>query len=251
MRVLGIGSNMKVAGEIEMLLKNAGFNYYPIASGDEGIEIAKHYHYDLIMIDLDSSSASSTEVVQRIRQEKVATPIIVLSKSVETQHEVDALRNGADEYVTKPFDKGALIARINVVIRRRKGHARSLIEAGRLAINLDTRRAFVDARHVALTDVEYRILELLMLHKGSAISKDRLLQHLYDGQDEPDSKIIEVFVCKIRRKLKRVSANERFIDTVWGCGYVIITDQSADAPAQRTEAMSPVGRMNAVHTHDE
>jgi two-component system cell cycle response regulator CtrA len=242
MRVLGIDTDTEVMGKTEMLLKSAGFNYYHVTSEEEGIDLARHYPYDVIILDI---GRSSIEVVRRMRQAKVMTPIIVLSDDTEKQHEVDALRFGVDDYVTKPYSDDVLIARINAVIRRRKGHARSLIEAGRLAINLDMRRAFVDAKHVALTKTEYRILQLLMLNKGSAISKDRVLQHLYDGQDEPDSNIIEACVCKMRLKLKRASGGTRFIETVWGQGYVII-DESSETPASQTPAGTRMHHANGA-----
>ena len=137
------------------------------------------------------------------------------------QHKVKGLGIGADDYLTKPFHKSELIARIQAIIRRSKGHSQSVISAGRLSVNLDTRTVEIDGQPVHLTGKEYAILELLALRKGTTLTKEMFLNHLYGGIDEPELKIIDVFVCKLRKKLSAATNGENYIETVWGRGYVL------------------------------
>ena len=119
----------------------------------------------------------------------------------EVDDKVRGLMFGADDYLTKPFDKDEMIARIRAIVRRSQGHADSIIETGKMKVNLDTKSVEVDAQAVHLTGKEYDILELLSLRKGTTLTKEMFLNHLYGGMDEPELKIIDVFVCKLRTKL--------------------------------------------------
>jgi len=143
---------------------------------------------------------------------------------------------GADDYLTKPFHKSELIARIQAIIRRSKGHSQSVITAGRLSVNLDTRTVEIDGQPVHLTGKEYAILELLALRKGTTLTKEMFLNHLYGGIDEPELKIIDVFVCKLRKKLSAATDGENYIETVWGRGYVLREPSavSSSGPASKT-----------------
>ena len=129
--------------------------------------------------------------------------------------------SGADDYLIKPFHREELVARIHAIIRRSKGHSQSIIETGKIALNLDAKTVEVDGKSVHLTGKEYQMLELLSLRKGTTLTKEMFLNHLYGGMDEPELKIIDVFICKLRKKLSRASANENYIETVWGRGYVL------------------------------
>jgi two-component system cell cycle response regulator CtrA len=161
------------------------------------------------------------EVIKKLRAANVATPVVVLSGLSEHKDKILCLNIGADDYVTKPFDGKELVSRIQAVIRRSKGHAESTIKIGRMTINLQSRRVEVDGKGLHLTGKEYSILELLCLRKGATLTKDMFLNHLYGGMDEPELKIIDVFVCKLRRKLMDAMDGECYIETIWGRGYTI------------------------------
>ena len=161
------------------------------------------------------------DVLKKLRLAKINTPILILSGMNELENKVKGLGFGADDYLTKPFHKEELVARIQAIIRRSKGHAESIIRTGKLAVNLDAKTVEVDSQRVHLTGKEYAMLELLSLRKGTTLTKEMFLNHLYGGMDEPELKIIDVFICKLRKKLANVSDGANYIETVWGRGYVL------------------------------
>jgi two-component system cell cycle response regulator CtrA len=134
---------------------------------------------------------------------------------------VQALGYGADDYVTKPFHRDELVARIHAIVRRSKGHSQSVIHTGKLSVNVDAKMVQVEGARVHVTGREYDMLELMSLRKGTTITKEMFLNHLYGGMDEPDIKIIDVFICKLRKKLAFACGGENYIGTVWGRGYVL------------------------------
>ena len=221
MRVLLVEDDTSVANSIVTMLRAEGFIVDTTDLGEDGLEIGKIYDYDIILLDLMLPDIDGYEVLHRLRAARVETPILILSGLTEMQHKVKGLGIGADDYLTKPFHKSELIARIQAIIRRSKGHSQSIISAGRLSVNLDTRTVEVDNQPVHLTGKEYAILELLALRKGTTLTKEMFLNHLYGGIDEPELKIIDVFVCKLRKKLSVATAGENYIETVWGRGYVL------------------------------
>jgi two-component system cell cycle response regulator CtrA len=168
-----------------------------------------------------SVMAISYEVLRSLRVAKVKTPILILSGLAGIEDKVRGLGFGADDYLTKPFHKDELVARIHAIVRRSKGHAQSVITTGDLIVNLDTKTVEVDAQRVHLTGKEYQMLELLSLRKGTTLTKEMFLNHLYGGMDEPELKIIDVFICKLRKKLANASDGKNYIETVWGRGYVL------------------------------
>ena len=179
------------------------------------------YDYDIIILDLELPDISGFEVLRSLRIAKVRTPILILSGNIAIEDKVRGLGFGADDYMTKPFHRDELIARINAIVRRSKGHAQSIIHTGDLSVNLDTKIVEVGGNRVHLTGKEYQMLELLSLRKGTTLTKEMFLNHLYGGMDEPELKIIDVFICKLRKKLAHASNGLNFIETVWGRGYVL------------------------------
>jgi len=221
MRVLLIEDDSATAQSIELMLKSEGFNVYTTDLGEEGIDLGKIYDYDLILLDLSLPDMSGLEVLRQLRVGKINTPIMILSGSAEIDTKVKTLGNGADDYMTKPFHKDEMIARIHAVVRRSKGHAQSVIRTGDVVVNLDAKTVEVAGNRVHLTGKEYEMLELLSLRKGTTLTKEMFLNHLYGGMDEPELKIIDVFICKLRKKLAVANDGNSYIETVWGRGYVL------------------------------
>ncbi|WP_273790819.1 MULTISPECIES: response regulator transcription factor CtrA [unclassified Bartonella] len=221
MRVLLIEDDRAVTQSIELMLKSANFNVYITDLGEEGIDLGKLYDYDIILLDLNLPDMSGYDVLRTLRLAKIKTPVLILSGMNAIEDKVRGFGFGADDYMTKPFHKDELIARIHAVVRRSKGHAQSVIVTGDLTVNLDTKTVEVAGRPVHLTGKEYQMLELLSLRKGTTLTKEMFLNHLYGGMDEPELKIIDVFICKLRKKLEAVSSSVNYIDTVWGRGYVL------------------------------
>jgi len=221
MRVLLIEDYSATAQSIELMLKTESFNIYTTDLGEEGVDLGKLYDYDIILLDLNLPDMSGYEVLRTLRVARVKTPILILSGLAGIEDKVRGLGFGADDYLTKPFHKDELIARIQAIVRRSKGHAQSVIETGELLVNLDQKTVEVEGQRVHLTGKEYQMLELLSLRKGTTLTKEMFLNHLYGGMDEPELKIIDVFICKLRKKLANASNGKNYIETVWGRGYVL------------------------------
>ncbi|MBP7002360.1 response regulator transcription factor CtrA [Amaricoccus sp.] len=229
MRILLVEDDPTTSKSIEMMLQNANLNVYATDLGEEGVDLAKLYDYDLILLDLNLPDMTGHEVLRQLRIAKVETPILILSGTDDTESKLKGFGFGADDYMTKPFHRQELIARIHAIVRRSKGHAQSIITTGKFSVNLDAKTVEVDGRSVHLTGKEYQMLELLSLRKGTTLTKEMFLNHLYGGMDEPELKIIDVFICKLRKKLSEATGGENYIETVWGRGYVLRDPQSAEA----------------------
>ena len=221
MRVLLVEDDPTTSKSIEMMLANANLNVYATDLGEEGIDLAKLYDYDLMLLDINLPDMSGYEVLRQLRMSKVDTPILILSGLDDTENKIRGFGFGADDYLTKPFNRDELVARIHAIVRRSKGHAQSIITTGRYRVNLDTKTVDVEGRAVHLTGKEYQMLELLSLRKGTTLTKEMFLNHLYGGMDEPELKIIDVFICKLRKKLTEATGEDSCIETVWGRGYVL------------------------------
>lgn len=232
MRVLLVEDDTSTAKTIEMMLKSEGYICDCTDLGEDGLEIGKIYDYDLIILDLMLPDMDGYEVLRRLRSSKVRTPILILSGLSEPDQKVKGLGFGADDYLTKPFDKGELVARIQAIVRRSKGYSESIIRTGKIAVNLDTRTVEVGGQPLHLTGKEYGILELLSLRKGTTLTKEMFLNHLYGGMDEPELKIIDVFVCKLRKKLSTATGGDNHIETVWGRGYVLRDPMEEGQPVE-------------------
>ncbi|MCE2749945.1 MAG: response regulator transcription factor [Rhodobacter sp.] len=221
MRVLLVEDDPATSRSIELMLTHANLNVYCTDLGEEGIDLAKLYDYDLILLDLNLPDMSGHEVLRQLRLARVETPILILSGSDDSESKLRGFGFGADDYMTKPFHREELVARIHAIIRRSKGHAQSIIRTGQINVNLDAKTVDVNGEMVHLTGKEYQMLELLSLRKGTTLTKEMFLNHLYGGMDEPELKIIDVFICKLRKKLAEATGGHNHIETVWGRGYVL------------------------------
>src|SRR4051812_2937971 len=220
-RVLLIEDDVSIAQSIELMLKSETLNVYTTDLGEEGVDLGKLYDYDIILLDLNLPDMSGYEVLRSLRLAKVKTPILILWGLAGIQDKVKGLGFGADDYLTKPFHKDELVARIHAIVRRCEGHAESVVTCGDLTVRLDAKQAEIAGRPVSLTRKEYGMLELMALRKGSTLTKEMFLNQLYGGLDEPEHKIIDVFMCKLRKKLANASQGKNYIETVWGRGYVL------------------------------
>lgn len=230
MRALLIEDDTATSRSIELILNAEGISNYTTDLGEEGLDLGKLYDYDIIILDLNLPDMHGYEVLKKLRLSKVDTPILILSGMVEPNNKVKGLTFGADDYLTKPFNKEELIARIHAIVRRSQGHSESIIRTGTLSVNLDTKTVEMGGKRVHLTGKEYSMLELLSLRKGTTLTKEMFLNHLYGGMDEPELKIIDVFICKLRKKLAALNDGIHYIETVWGRGYVL--RDAVEAPTE-------------------
>lgn len=233
MRVLLVEDDPTTSKSIELMLTHANLNVYTTDLGEEGIDLAKLYDYDLILLDLGLPDMTGHEVLRQLRLAKVETPILILSGADDTESKIKGFGFGADDYLTKPFHREELVARIHAIIRRSKGHSQSIIRTGKIAVNLDAKTVDAGGKGVHLTGKEYQMLELLSLRKGTTLTKEMFLNHLYGGMDEPELKIIDVFICKLRKKLSNATSGENYIETVWGRGYVLRDPEPSQMDDQR------------------
>ena len=221
MRVLLVEDDPTTQQSIQMMLESTGMVVDTADLGEDGLEIGKLYEYDIILLDIMLPDMDGFEVLRRLRDSRVDTPVLILSGLSESENKVKGLSTGADDYLTKPFDKAELLARIQAIVRRSAGHSQSIISTGQLSVNLDAHTVEVNGQSIHLTGKEYGILELLSLRKGTTLTKDMFLNHLYGGMDEPELKIIDVFICKLRKKLSTATGGDNYIETVWSRGYVL------------------------------
>lgn len=221
MRVLLIEDDSATAKSIEMLLNSERYVCDCTDLGEDGLEIAKLYEYDIIILDLMLPDMDGYDVLKRLRAARVKTPVLILSALGKPANKVKGFERGADDYLTKPFDQEELIARIQAIVRRSQGHSAPVIKVGNLTVNLASRSVECDGQTIPLTQTEFSILELLARHKGMLISKEKLLNHIYGSLDEPERKVVDVFICKLRKKLAAISGSAEYIRTVWGRGYVM------------------------------
>jgi two-component system cell cycle response regulator CtrA len=221
MHILLVEDNPVTAKSIELKLTQEGHNVFSTDLGEDAIELAGLYDYDVVLLDLDLTDMEGLEVLRAVRAKKIRTPVIILTAAADVETKVKSLSAGADDFISKPFHKAELAARINAVVRRSRGHSESIIRTGNIALNLDTRTTEVAGIPVHLTPSEYKVLELLSLRKNSVLTKEMCLNHLYNGLREPEVKIIDVFICKLRKKLAQAHHGANQIETVWGGGYML------------------------------
>jgi len=228
MRVLLIEDDSATAQSIELMLKCDDFKVHTTNLGEMGLDLGKLYDYDIILLDLNLPDMSGFEVLRSLRVSRIATPILILSGLAGVEDKVKGLGCGADDYMTKPFHREELLARIHAIVRRSKGHAQSVIQTGDLIVNLDAKTAQINQVRVNLTSKEYQMLEFLSLRKAMTVTKEMFLSQLYGGMDEPAGKIIDVFMCKLRKKLAVASSGKDYIETLWGRGYMLREPPTGD-----------------------
>ena len=232
MRVLLVEDDPTTSKSIELMLTHANLNVYATDLGEEGVDLAKLYDYDLILLDLNLPDMNGHDVLRQLRLARIDTPILILTGADDTENKSKGFGLSADDCLTKPFHREELVARIHAIIRRSKGHSQSVITTWSIEVNLDAKTVGANGKPVHLTGKEYQMLELLSLRKGTTLTKEMFLNHLYGGMDEPELKIIDVFICKLRKKLSQATGGESYIETVWGRGYVLRDPEPVDVERQ-------------------
>ena len=240
MRVLLVEDDRTTAAAVTLMLKARGTIVDHSVTGEEALELLNHYDYDLVVLDLMLPDMEGYEVVRRMRARRNETPVLILSGLQRAGAKVKGFGLGADDYISKPYDKDELLARVQAIVRRSKGFSQPTLSIGNLQLNLATHEVQADGQTVHLTGKEYAILELLVLRRGMVLTKEAFLNHLYGGLDEPEMKIIDVFICKLRKKLADAGA-DNLIATVWGRGYMM-RDPASHA------ALSVAGALSAPET---
>jgi len=218
MRAIVIEDDIDIQQQIVARLKSEGFAVDSADNGDEGLYLVQEYPADVAIVDLGLPKMSGLDVINRIRQQGIKVPILILTARGRWQDKVEGLDAGADDYLVKPFHHEEMMARIRVLIRRASGWSDSKILCSPVSLDTSTQRTFVDDRELDLTAYEYKVLEYLMLHAGEVISKTVLTEHLYDDESDNDSNVIEVFIRRLRQKLDPEETLKP-IETLRGRGY--------------------------------
>jgi two-component system cell cycle response regulator CtrA len=238
MRILLVEDDPSTSQAVAAMLKKSDWVVDTADMGEDGLDLGKVYEYDLIIVDLMLPDMDGMDVIRQLRNAKVATPVLILSGLTQSEKKVQGLGLGADDYLTKPFNRDELLARVHAIVRRSKGHSEPRVIIGKLTVNLEARVAEVGGNPLHLTGKEYGILELLALRKGTTLTKEQFLNHLYGGMDEPELKIIDVFICKLRKKLAQATGGENYIETVWGRGYVLRDPQVEEVVMPKKKAVN-------------
>ncbi|MBP6860156.1 MAG: response regulator transcription factor [Candidatus Pacebacteria bacterium] len=220
MKMLVVEPDRSTSDSIQMFLSSEGFVADFTDLGEDGIDIAKRYEYDAIVLELLLRDMSGFDVIRSLRAGKCDTPIIVLTGTSSVENKVKALRLGADDYLTKPFHKDEMVARIHAIVRRANRMTHSSVAIGNMVVDLANRYVTVDGAFVRLAGLQYSVLELLVTRINRLVKKELVMDHLYGGRaDEPDEKIVSVIVCKLKQKLEEAGFDTRAIVNVWGHGY--------------------------------
>jgi DNA-binding response OmpR family regulator len=221
MRILIVEDEPRLANNIARSLRESvGYAVDLSLDGADGAHMATQNEYDLIILDLMLPKKSGQVVLREIREQKVLSPVLILTANDAKTEVARLLNEGADDYLTKPFDLGELLARSKALIRRGKGRAHPLLRISDLTVDTTALRATRAGRTIDLTPMEFRVLEFLAYHAGEVVSKNTLLEHLYDYNWEKFSNVVEVYISGLRKKIDDWSS-VKLLHTVRGRGYVL------------------------------
>ena len=244
MKLLLVEDDIHAADITSFVLKSTGATVKIVGTGEEALELVQQCEFDAVVLDILLPDMDGYDVLRAMRTRHISVPVLVLSGPTTAQARVKALHLGADGFVTKPVDGDELAAQIDAIARRRRGFSQHLLRVGELELNQDMRTVTVAGRPIGLTDKEYSILELLMLHKGRVLRRERFFRHLYNGRDEPESRTIDVFICSLRKKLLKAGD---MITTIRGCGHMLRTSTPEPRDSDYTEGSQRIEQIAAAH----
>lgn len=231
MKILSLEDDPTTAKTLKIMLTHAGMDVFQVDLGEDAIELAKTYDYDLLLFDMDLPDMKGYEALREIRAAGVHTPAMALTGNDSTETKLKFYGFGGDDFLSKPFHREELIARIRAHVRRYRGQMIEEIITGDMCVNLRTQKVEINGSAVHLTSREYKILELMSQNKGRTLTKEVIRGHIYKGEEEPELKLIDVFICKLRKKLAAAGGQGEYIQTIWGRGYSMTDPEDIEAPA--------------------
>jgi two-component system, cell cycle response regulator CtrA len=245
MRVLSVEGNIRHANALSAYLKSEGLVVEPVDTGADALDLLRHYEFDLVLLSLSLPDMDGSTLITRIRAAGQHTPILALTDVSDARSRLKALAAGGDDVVERNIDRAELLARMRAIFRRSRCYSRATIQIGALTLNIDQQEATANGCRIALTAKEFAILQVLMLRKNMILTKEMILSQLYGGMDEPEIKIIDVFICKIRSKLAKAGLRD-VIGTVWGRGYTVRDQRRDDEPSPLVTSPAEPGRLAPV-----
>jgi len=225
MRILIIEDEKKVASFIKKGLEEEYFVADIAGDGREGLKLAVSEEYDIIIMDIMLPYMDGITLIKEIRKREISTPVLMLTVNDSVKDKVEGLDAGADDYLTKPFAFGELIARLRALLRRNENSKTSKLIVGDLVLDLQSHRVFRNNQEIILTPKEYSILEYLMRNSKKVISRTKLIEHVYDYHFDTETNIIDVYINKVRSKID-TNFEKPLIHTIRGIGYVLKDDDS-------------------------
>jgi two-component system cell cycle response regulator CtrA len=234
--VLLVDDDREAAAGIALFLKAAGAHVDIAGDAAEAFDYLDHYDYEAVVLDVLLPGIQGYDILARMRARGIATPVLMLSGLIQPDARIKGLGLGADDFVSKPADHRELLARLQAVVRRSAGYSQAVLRAGSVTLDPAGRTVAVSGRPVALTGKEFGALELLLLRRGRVVRKEVFLDHLYDGLSDPGVRVIDVYICTLRRKLAQAGARD-LIGTVTGQGYIVRA--RAGQPADSRLATAP------------
>jgi DNA-binding response OmpR family regulator len=223
MRVLVAEDDQKIAAFIVNGLKQAGFAVNHAGDGELGLHMATTQSYDVAVIDIMLPKLDGLSLIERLRQQKINTPVIILSAKRSVDDRVRGLQMGSDDYLTKPFSFSELLARVQALIRRTGNVTEpTRLTVGEISLDLLTREVVRGDTKIELQPREFSLLEYLMRHPGRVLSKNMIMEHVWGYDFDPQTNVVDVLVCRLRNKVDRDFKN-KLIHTHRGVGYALKT----------------------------
>ena len=217
MRILVVEDTEVLGQAVCERLSSMGHGADLIQDGKQAHDFLRYQSVDLVILDLNLPNVSGLQILQGLRQREDSTPVLILTARDQVDDRIRLLDAGADDYLTKPFDFGELEARCRALLRRKQGYASNITEHGNITVDRDARQVLVNQTVTAVTNREFRLLEIFLGHLGRVLSKDEITEHLFNFDETPGPNAIELYVARLRKKL---AGSDLVISTLRGIGYV-------------------------------